>query len=853
MPNPCRVYHWLLRLYPARFREEFAGPLERQFLDEYREARGACERAVLLLRALSDVAATVPAEVCREFRQDLRYAMRVYRGRAVVTMLALAALALAIGATTGVFSVVNALLLRSLPFHDAERLVLEQQVVPGFDLDLASLNAWVRNSPYLEDATIYRAAEMNLATKAGTVRVPVAETTARFFTVLGTDPPLGRAFSGDEGIAGRDQVAVIAHGLWQQLFGGDQRVLGAAIRINGVPLTVIGVAPPGFDFPNKAAVWVPTAFDRDRIPESGIRSSYTVARLKSGVTIALANRITYTELKRAFPQGVDDRDRKRWASLRDTLAGPRHQASFVLLAVVTLVLLIACANVAQLLLSRSIERRAELVIRGALGASRVRLAQQLITESLVLTCAAAAGGLLVARWAAKLADSIQPPAIATQQYGLLDWPVLAFAAGLALTTGMIFGVLPAVLVAGAQPGIESIRAQHLPGAGVRRMRAMLLGLQTALAIVLVAGAVSMGRGFLKLTGADLGFRTPNVATLSVHLEGTREEPDERAGQYYRQALDRLRFVQGVESAGAVDYLPLAVKSYYISHPTMDTGVPVWAVPMTITPGYFSAIGATVIAGRDFTDADSAGSEHAAIVDDEFVKAAGLGSAIVGHRMSSTFAPPYDKPFTVVGVVRSMRLSPASEKQAQIYFASAQVPSGYATFVARVRGNPEAYLPKLRAVVSGVDPEVPVYDLKTLDQRLRDALAKPRFYTTAIFFFSGFALLLAIIGAHSVAAYSIAQRTKEIGVRIALGAYPQRLRASLFRQGMTPIAAGMLAGIAGAAASGRILQHLIATIEPTGIAMCIVASLVLASAAAFSIWAATGRIVRLDPNAALRAE
>jgi putative ABC transport system permease protein len=848
--DPNRFYRLLLKLYPARFREEFAAPLERQFSDEYRETHGAGQRALFWLRTLADWAVTVPAERARELGQDLRYAARVYRRRAFATTLALSALALAIGATTGVFSVVNALLLRSLPFRDAERLVLEFRVIPRFDGDSASLDAWSHNSAYLEDATIYRPADMNLNTNAGTVRVKVAQTTARFFSVLGTEPAFGRAFAVEESVAGRDQVAVIGHGLWQQISGGDPRILGATIRLNGVPLTVIGVAPPGFDFPDHTAVWIPTGHDYQRIPNSTFGAPYTVGRLKPGVTVAEANRMYYAELALAYPRGLSDADRVRWVSLRDRLAGSVRQASLVLLGVVLFVLLIACANVAQLLLSRVSERRQELTIRRALGASRARLVQQLITESMVLTLAAGAAGLAVAQWAARIAAVTAPPPLAAQRYTVLDCPVLAFATGLALLTGLMFGVLPALLIGRMQPTADSLRSHA--GSPLRRagrLRTLLVAAQAALTLVLVAGALTMGRSFLRLLGTDLGFRTERVITLSVSLDGTRYDANHGETGFYRGALDRLRAVPGVESAGAVDYLPLASDYLAVFRFRRDSTHKPWGIQVTATPDYFRTLRTPLLEGRDFTKADRRGAEPVAIVNESFARRA--GSAIIGAKIASD----QDQTFTVVGVVRTMSFSPFSrpDDEPQVYVPAAQNPPQFATFVVRVKGGPDPYRAVLRDAVQQVDRQVAVYGIETFDSRLRQTLARPRFYTTAILFFGGFALLLAIVGTYGVASYSIAQRTREMGVRIAVGASPRGLRGMLLRQSMLPVACGAVAGVAGAAALGRYLQHLIAQAEPTGPWTCALAAAALAATAALAVWTATGRVVRMDPTAALRAE
>ena len=849
MADPKRIYRFLLKLYPARFREEYETPLERQFADEYREARGLWARALFWLRAISDLAVSIPNELVRELRQDLVYASRVYRRRSRVTVLALTALALAIGATTGVFSVVNALLIRSLPFHDPERLVETRNYQQG----RSGLRDWRGASPYWKDAATYSSSEMNLSRTGQAARVQVTETTSNFFAMLGVEPEFGRAFAVDEDVPGKDSVALIGYGLWQQMFGGDPRVLGATIHLNGASLTVVGVAPPDFDYPAKTAVWTPTVFDVWRLGKTGAIIGHTIGRLKPGITLAQANTIFAAELRRGDPNALkgDPADRPRLISLQDQLAGPIRQASLVLLAVAAFVLLIACANVAQLLLTRITDRRQEMAMRAALGASCARLVQQLITESIMLTMVAAAAGLGVAYWASRLAARVQPAQLAAQDYSILDWRVLGFAVAVAVLTGVVFGVLPAWLIGRMQPTADSIRAQaRTQSSGASSLRAVLVAMQAVFTVVLVAGSLTMGRSFLKLMGTDLGFRTQNVATATVSLFGSRYETNHQAPQYYGQVLDRLRAIPGVESAGAVDYLPLTKQGLMLLRAKLDSGLEATAVPIAITPGYFHSIGTGIVDGRDFTAADREGAELVAIVNEEFARQTGKGSRLVGRTMITPFGP---KPLTIIGVVRTMRFAPSDSGDAQFYLPVAQHPTLFMTFVARVHGKPERYLAVCRDAIQQVDRQLPVYGAMTLGHRLEEALTKPRFYTTAMFFLGGFAMLLALIGINGVASYSISARTHEIGVRIAVGASPGRLRFALLRQSMLPMVAGMVAGVAVAVALGQFLEHLMSGVEPVDTWNCVEAALLLAITAAAAVWTATARVLRVDPTTALRTE
>jgi putative ABC transport system permease protein len=854
-----RIYRALLNLYPARFREEYAGPMERQFLDEYRDARGWPGRLWLWARALSDLAVSIPAQTGREMRQDLRYALRVYRQRFVLTTLAFMALSLAFGATTGIFSVLNAVLIRSLPFRDPGQLVQLWLYPTAVFEGRPAFQAWRGSSPYLADAAAYATHEMNLAAAGESSRIRVTETTAGFLQTLGTEPESGRAFSPEEDIPGRNGVAVIGHGLWWRLFGGDAGVLGSTIRLNGVPLTVIGVAPRGFDFPGNSAVWTPTIYEFGRLPKSGAIAVETIGRLRPDVTLAQATRMFEAEMERAGlgrgrPEIAGFISRPQLISLRGHLAGPVRPASLVLMAMAVFVLLIASAHVAHLLLSHTSQRRHELAIRAALGASRTRLVRQLVAEALLLTSAAAAAGLVVAHWAARLAASVQPPQLSARPYDVLDFRVIAFALGLSLLTAIVFGVLPASLIGRMQPSSDILGARRgVHGAGARRMRNLLPAMQAALTVVLLTGCFSLGRSFLRLLNTDLGYRTSSIVTLNVSLSGSRYGQDDREARYYAEAVARLRASPGVESAAAVSHLPLVSRMFTGGQFKLDDGrqLPV-AVLVSATPGYFHTMGTPVVEGREFTAADTKSSEPVVVISDELARSAGAGR-MTGRKIDLSWR---GKPqwATIAGVVRAQRYSgPGSSGDHQIFRPVEQSPPGAASLVARVRGDAAQYLPACREIVQRIDRDIPVYDVRTLDQRLADVLARPRFYTAAIGFFAAFALLLALIGSYAVAAASAARRTHEIGVRLAVGASPRRIRAMLLRQSLLPAAAGLAAGLLASAGLSRFLQFLIAGAGQTGPAATATAALLLLLVTGLATWRATRRIVRMDAAAALRIE
>jgi len=857
MADSTKFYSWLLKFYPARFREEYQTPMERQFRDEYRDAGGRGDRLRLWLRGIWDLATSAPREVFRELILDLKHSIRVYRSRSTSTGLAVIALALALGASTGVFSVLNALLLRSLPFLDAAQLV-ELWFSPVSALNgRAAFTAWHRRNPYLESAATFSSSDMNLAGDRDALRVKVAETSANFFQLLGITPIVGRTFAADEDILGHNAVAVISYGLWQQFFGGEPGVSGASLHVNGTRLTIIGVAPASFDYPERTTIWIPTVFDIEKMPKRGAFLFQTIGRLKQGVTIRQAREMFEAEIRRTNPENLkslstDEQNRPRIVLLRNQLAGPVSEASWVLAGMTLFVLLTACANVAQLLLSRTTERRQELAIRAALGASRARLLQQLITEATVLTTTGAALGLVVAHWTSRIAFLVAPAQLATQEYNVLDWQVLSFAMGLALAMGIVFGVLPAWLIGRLQPSGHI--AGNQPGTWdveTKRVRTGLVALQTGLTLSLVASSLTMGRTFLQLLNADLGFRPASVVTLNVSLQGTRHRgPGE--WQYYSEAVNRLRAVPGVEAAGAVSNLPLANNIYMANAFKLDSGQTVERIVVNaVTRDYFRTMGTSFLAGRDFAENERQHSARAVIVNEAFAQSAGLGRSVVGRRVTAPWA---NTPYLIAGVVGTTRLSgPVYPGGPQIYWPIEEEPPPALTFVARVRGRPEAYLSRCRDAVRGVDREVPIYDVKTLNQRLADTLSRPKFYTTATLFLAVLAVLLAAVGIYGTAAYSVAQRRHEMGIRMAVGASYQRIRSMMLRESLAPIVCGMAAGIAGSIASGRYLGHLLENAARTQLWTCTAAAGFLLLTGLVAAWSATARVRAIDPADAVRAE
>jgi predicted permease len=855
MLDPTKLYRKLLRLYPASFRDEYERPMYRQFRDEHREARSWNEHARLWVHALCDVAITAPKELARELGHDLHFAVRVYRRRPFSALLAIGALALAIGVSTGVFSVASALLLRSLPFLNAARLV-ELRLSPfSAGNGRAGFTAWQSHSSYLEEAATFSTSEMNLNSGRDALRVRVSETSANFFSLLGARIDVGRTFTADEDKTGQNHVAVISHRLWMQSFGGDPATLGAIVHLDGAALAVIGVAQPRFDYPGNVDVWIPTVFDFETIPKRGAFLWQTIGRLRPGITMTQAQEQFRAEASRISSQSFrhDNLENPGLVRLRDQITSQVRQSVLILFAVVLVVLLTACANVAQLLLSRTAERQQELALRAALGASKARLVQQLTVEATALTSAGAIVGLIVAYSVSRIASAVLPAQLATQNYTLLDWRVLCFAIALALIIGTIFGVMPTWLISRLQPSTQLVRKHS--GASERvtkRLRSILVGVQVAFTLTLLVSSLTLGSAFLRLVDTDLGFRPTNVITLNVSLQGTRYQKESAAWQYYLAVLNRLRSVPGVESAGAVNYLPLTNNVLMAGKIRTDSGQEVNGVVLNgIMPGYFRTMGTKLVAGREFDMNESASTEPSVIVNGAFASQAGLGASIVGRRIN---APWTSRPYVVLGVATTTRMAgPEYDGSPQAYWPVQEEPPPSLTFVAKVRGDSSKYLVICRDAVIGLDRSVPIYEVKTLDQRLSEMLGRPESYTISVLFLGCLALLLAIIGVYGTSSRAITQREHEFGVRMALGASTASVRAMIVRQSLTPVGIGLVAGIGGVIGLGPILQHLFVGANAPGMPSCIAASILLLAAALTASWCATTRILAIDPSEAIRSE
>ena len=753
--------------------------MHQELRDELAETQTTLAVAWLWMRMLFDLAASLPIQLAIEIGHDARHALRLWAKRPWHTGFAVVALGVAIGANTGVFSVVNALLLRSLPFRDPASLAAMTHFIPPHD-SAAQFDSWRQHSNYLEDAALFEDGDLNIGDPEHMLRAHIAMTSNNFFSLLGAQPAIGRTLApGDHG------VAVISYALWQDLYAGSDRVLGKTIRVHGLqphpdePLTIVGVMPAGFDYPPSTVLWKAAEYTHAN------NGWAAIGRLKPGISWTQARASFLSDANQLDPPRKAHADRIRLLMpLQDQLAGHVKNASLLLMGVVILTLLIACANLANLMLARTVDRQHELAIRSAVGASRARLFQQVLTECLLLAVVSASLGLVVALWATSLASKVQPAALPSQTYTILDTRVLAFTVGLAVVSALLFGLLPALSVGRAHlfaaRGSAELRRSRL-------VRDVLVAAQVALTIALLTASISVLRAVSRELRLDRGFRAEGVVTASVAIEGTvRGKPGLRL-QYFEEVLDRLRRLPGVRSASSTEFLPLLSGKFlggpyaFDGHPSAQ-GSGTDVIP--IMADYFRTTGGHVLHGREFTDAEVRSNASVILVNETFARLWLRPADAVGHMVTG----PDEVVRKIIGVVRNLDfmgqyISDVFDVDPPETFIPAHNPGGFdSTFVAKVEGQAERHVPSIRAAVQAVDRGVPVYGVETVQQRMDRAFARPKFYRTALVFFAGFALLLAIIGIYAVVAYAVTQRTHEMGVRLALGTTPARLRASFIRHG-----------------------------------------------------------------------
>lgn len=807
----------------------------------------------------------------------LRYAVRSLLKAPGFTVIAVATLALCIGANSAIFSVVHAILLKPYPWPESERLVYVYNTYPLMGL----ANAGVSIPDYLDrkagvsgfaDAAMFTNMSYNLAGDGEPERIVGQRVTPSLFSTLQSPAARGRVFTDAEAQPGADHVVVLSHALWKNRFGADPDIIGRTIRLNTEPYTVIGVMPEGFYFPSpRVQIWVPFTFrpEEKTDEERGNEYSSMIARLKPGATAEAVQRDLDVIQARNAERLVDSREfylnsgfGGRTAGFLEQNVGDIRGMLWLVQAGVAAALLIGCANVASLLLARAMARERELAIRAALGAGRTRLMGLLLTESLLLFLAGGGLGLLVA-WGSlaafgRLGLSTLPRAFGVQ----LDPTVLGFTLLCALLTGLAFGALPAWSASrgDAATALKEAGARGSAGRRTAFLRAALVTGEIALAVMLLSTAGLLVRSFARLQQENPGFSPGGVMTARLDLPYARYDRPEKLIAFADTALARLRGLPGVEAAGFTTVLPFlgnnSSGSYAIPDLVLPAGAPApHAQVRTVDPGYFKALGLTLLRGRLFTGADTATTPKVVVVDRLVADKYWPGQDPIGKRLSRGGTDDNPTLWEIVGVVAPIKFQSLEEnvQKETIYFPFAQQPAGNLILVARTAGDPAPLAAALREAVHQADPEQPVFDIKAMQQRMDEVAQSRKAPMVLLSLFSGVALLLAVLGVYGVLAFSVAQRTSEFGIRLALGAGSGDIAGLVLRQGARLVFLGIAAGLAGYLALSQVVGRLLYGIAPTDPATLAVAPAVLALAAFAACLIPVRRAVRVNPLEALRTE
>jgi putative ABC transport system permease protein len=801
-------------------------------------------------------------------RQTLRYAMRTFVRRPGFTAAVTLTLALGIGANTAIFSFVNGILLRPLPYPAADRLVTLWTMLPEWGKEVASwpdYNDWKSQSTVFTRVAGYANSSVNLSSDdEAPERLASAVVTEGLFETLGISPMIGRQFTSGDFVFGAHRVAILSHDLWVRRFASNPAIVGKTILLSARPYLVVGIAPPAMRLPERAQLWTPYALTPDNAP-NGRRSDFlaVVARLKPDASAEKAQTEMNAIAKRlgdAYPQtntnvgiGVIPLQRELVGNVRDAL--------LVFGAAVGLVLLIACANVANLLLARSTSREREMAVRSALGAGRTRLIRQLLVESVLLSALGAVVGLLLAIWGVQGLTGLVRGSLPRLYEVKIDLAALLFTGVTAVLTGLLFGLAPALRLSGMT--LASAIAEGGRGAiGGRgdRLRAGLVLAQVALALMLLAGSGLLVKSFRQLQRVDLGFDDSHALAVQVALPGAKYGTPQQRSAFFEALTTRLVAEPGVQTIGLTSDVPLSTSYDYITVAIIGRPQPAAgertpdAIPTIADTGYFRALRIPLLEGRMFGPEDRPTSPRVAVVNREFVQRYLRGQPAIGERI--TFGNPSDSTqwLTIVGIVGTTRLAGVGkDSYPQVFAPFSQTPNGSMYVVLRTAGNPLAVVSSVRRDVTAVDPTQPIADIRSMEQRVDDNIAQSRLSSLLVGFFALVALALASIGIYGVISYAVAQRTREIGIRIALGATTGEVLRLVVRQGMTPAILGIALGLAGAFMTTRLMSKLLFGVSPTDPLIFAGVTVVLTAVALVACWLPARRAARVDPVTALRYE
>ena len=818
------------------------------------------------------------------FWQDLRYGARMLLKNPGVTIIVIIALALGIGANTAIFSVVNAVLLRPLPYEESDRLVFLNEKSPVLDemsISYPNFTDWRNQNQTFEKMGVYNRASYNLTGSGEAERIVTGQVSADLFSVLRVNVLHGRVFTNDEDKPGGTPVVVLSYPLWQRRFGGQTSILNQPITLNGKSYTVIGIMPQSYAYPSRAEMWVPVGQLSDQLSwqqRGNHPGLYGVARLKPGVTFEQAdadmNNVA-ANLEKQYPDS-NTANRVRLRPLVEIFVSDVRRALWVIFGAVGFVLLIACANIANLLLARATARRKEMAIRTAVGASRWRIARQLLTESVLLSLIGGTIGLMLARWGVDLILYVSPNAIPRSREIGLDWSVLAFTVGISFLTGILFGLIPAIQ-AGEVDVHETLKESGRGTSGRQWLRSSLVVVEVATTLVLLIGAGLMIRSFYLLQKVNPGFSHEHLNSFSISLPQKKYATDEAQAAFYNRMLENIRALPGVESVAAASGLPLGNNGWQTSFivdgqpPPPREQTPLMEACL-VTPDYFRAMNIPVLRGRVFNDHDDrshlAGRDlskmnenqravaglNKIVIDEEFAKRHWPNEEAVGKRIR--LGRESDAPnLEVIGVVGRVKMESLNQNSDRVqgYFAFNQTPSSGMTVIVKGASDPNLLISSIRGVVKSLDADQPIYSPRTMDEIRAESVAPERLNLALLSLFAGIALVLAIVGIYGVMSYSVTQRTHEIGIRMAIGARPLDVFKMILGHGMKLALIGVVLGLIGAFALTRLMATMLFGVEPTDAPTFAAISVMLITVTLLACYLPGRRATKVEPTISLRYE
>jgi predicted permease len=864
-----RSYDLLLRVYPASFRNEYGEEMRALFVRRRREATGPLSACVFWLQTIAEVLGNSALVHLDILRQDLAYTGRVLRRTPGFAITAILIVALGIGATTAAFSVTDFVLIRPLPFSEPERLVKLYERTPGYprlELSAANYRDWKQASTVFERIGLYHGDAGNLVGVGEPLRVEGAAVSADLFPTLRVQPLLGRLFDDSDDRAGAAGTIVLSYRLWQTQFGGDAAVIGRQVLLDAESCAVIGVMPPELRFPTSDALfWRPVRFTEQSYADRNDNWHYAVGRLRAGVTLEQARAemdVIAWRSKQQFPAENKDVGAILFR-YSDEVSQQARLLLYALCGAAACVLLIACANLANLLLARALERRRELAVRTAMGAGRERMVRQLMTESLLLAAFGGAVGVMIAYAAVPLLNRLVPTTLPLASAPSVDLRVLLFAIGMTAATGMAFGLAP-VLRVGGEADLGGLREGSRAGGGHKEgMRSALVVVEIVASVVLLVSAGLLMRALWTIQATDPGFRSEGVLTLQTPLPIPQFSKVSTRDAFYTRVVAEVRALPGVTNAAFVSHLPMGRMKGGIWPVSLDRR-PVNraenqnAFLRYVTPGYFATLGVPIKSGRDINESDAHDRQYVAVVSESFVKRYWPNetpASALGRRFTFAFSER-----AVIGVVGDIRMRGLErEAEPQVYLPYKQVDDGWIIgyiprgLVVRTSTSPATLAPPIRAIIGKIDPTLPVTEVNTLTDVVDRDTASRSAQLRVLGAFALIAFVLAGIGIHGLLSFSVSQRTQEIGVRMALGAQSGDILSMVVRRSVVLVAAGVIPGVALAYAAGRSMEALLAGIKPADAAT-------LASAMGLSVAMAilgsvmpTLRALRVDPLAAMRTE